>query len=65
MLKIAKLNGETSNNSISLIAIALAINIARLVATTLAILVAATPFKLIALIILIIVTPLSIMLIKL
>jgi hypothetical protein len=49
MLKIAKLNGETSNNSISLIAIALAINIARLVATTLAILVAATPLSLLLL----------------
>ena len=46
MLEIAKLNGETSNNSIKLVIAILAINIAKLVATTLTIPVIATPLKL-------------------
>jgi hypothetical protein len=46
MLEIAKLNGETSNNSIRLIAAMLIIGIAKLAAITLAIPVIATPFKL-------------------
>jgi hypothetical protein len=46
MLEIAKSNGKTSNNSASLAAAALAISIARLIAITLIILVAATPPKL-------------------
>jgi hypothetical protein len=57
MLKIAKSNSKTSNNSIRLAAAALAVNIARLIATTLAITVAATPLKLITLAIPIIATP--------
>jgi hypothetical protein len=46
MLEIAELNGETSNNSIRLAATMLIISVARLVATTLAIPVIATPLKL-------------------
>ena len=49
MLKIAESNNKTSNNSIRLIAAALIINIAKLVATTFIVLVAATLFRLIAL----------------
>jgi hypothetical protein len=45
MLEIAKLNGKTSNNSIRLVAAMLIISVARLAATTLAILVAAIPLK--------------------
>ena len=52
MLEIAELNGETSNNSASLVAATLIINIAKLAATALSILVIATPFKLTTLIIL-------------
>jgi hypothetical protein len=47
MLEIAKLNSEISNNNIKLVIAILAINIARLVATTFAILVIAAPLKLI------------------
>jgi hypothetical protein len=47
MLEIAELNGETSNNNIRLVVAILAINIAKLAATTLAILIAITPLKLI------------------
>jgi len=57
MLEIAELNGETSNNSASLVAATLIINIAKLAATALSILVIATPFKLTTLIILIIAAP--------
>jgi hypothetical protein len=46
MLEIAKLNSETSNNSVSLVVATLIISIAKLAATALAILVAATPLKL-------------------
>jgi hypothetical protein len=46
MLEIAKLNSKTSNNSIRLVAAILAISIAKLVATTLAIPVIVTLFKL-------------------
>jgi hypothetical protein len=46
MLEIAKLNSKTSNNSIGLVAAMLVINIARLAATTLAILIIATLFRL-------------------
>ena len=49
MLEIAKSNSKTSNNSIRLIAAALIINIAKLAATTLIILIIAAPLKLIAL----------------
>jgi hypothetical protein len=59
MLEIAKSNSETSNNSIRLAAVTPAINIARLVAAALAILIAAAPFKLTTLVILIIATPLK------
>ena len=59
MLKIAKSNSKTSNNSIRLAAAALAVNIARLIATTLAITVAATPLKLITLVVPIIALPLK------
>jgi hypothetical protein len=59
MLEIVKSNSKTSNNSASLIVATLAINITRLAATTLIILVIATPFKLITLIIPIIATPLK------
>jgi hypothetical protein len=48
MLEIVKLNSETSNNSTSLVAAALAISIAKLVATAFAILVIATPLKLVS-----------------
>jgi hypothetical protein len=47
MLEIAKSNSETNNNSIRLAATMLAINIAKLAAAALAILVIATPLKLI------------------
>jgi hypothetical protein len=43
MLEIVKSNGETSNNSIRLVVAILAISIARLVATTLAVPVTAAP----------------------
>jgi hypothetical protein len=46
ILEIAKLNSKTSNNNIRLIAIILAINIAKLVIIALIILIIATPFKL-------------------
>jgi hypothetical protein len=46
MLKIVKLNSKTSNNSARLVVSALIINIAKLVAITLLILIIATPFKL-------------------
>jgi hypothetical protein len=46
MLEIAKSNSETSNNSIKLVAAILAINIAKLAAIALVILVIATPLKL-------------------
>jgi hypothetical protein len=46
MLEIAKSNSKTSNNSIKLAVAMLAINIAKLVATALAIPIAATPPKL-------------------
>jgi hypothetical protein len=59
MLEIAKLNSKTSNNSIRLAVATLAISIARLVATTFAILVVATPLKLIALVVLVIAAPLK------
>jgi hypothetical protein len=59
MLEIAELNGETSNNSASLIVVTLAISIAKLAATILAILVIATPLKLTTLAILIIAAPLK------
>jgi hypothetical protein len=59
MLEIAKSNGKTSNNSIRLVAATLAINIAKLAATTLIVLVIATPFKLTTLVILIIAAPLK------
>jgi hypothetical protein len=45
MLKIAKSNGETSNNSIRLAAAMLAINVAKLAAAALAVPVAAAPLK--------------------
>ena len=57
MLEIAKSNSETSNNSTRLIAVTLTINIAKLVATTLAIPIIATPLKLTTLAIPIIATP--------
>jgi hypothetical protein len=47
MLEIVKSNSETSNNSVRLVVAMLAISIARLAAIALAILVVATPFKLI------------------
>jgi hypothetical protein len=59
MLEIVKSNSETSNNNTSLIIAALAINITKLVATALAILVAATPLKLTAFTVLVIATPLK------
>jgi hypothetical protein len=46
MLEIAKLNSETSNNSIRLAVAMLAISIARLAAAAFIILVIATPLKL-------------------
>jgi hypothetical protein len=51
------LNSKTSNNSIRLIAAALAVSIAKLAAITLIVLIAAAPFKLITLIVLVIATP--------
>jgi len=57
MLEIAKLNGETSNNSIKLAAATLAISITKLVATAFAVLVIAAPLKLTAFIVPIIATP--------
>jgi len=51
------LNSKTSNNSARLIAIILVISIAKLVATTFAIIIIAIPLKLITFIILIIATP--------
>jgi hypothetical protein len=48
MLEIAKSNSEISNNSIRLVIAILVISIAKLAAAALAIPVAATPFKLIA-----------------
>ena len=57
MLKIAESNNKTSNNSIRLIAATLAISVTRLVATTLAIPIIATPLKLTTLAIPIIATP--------
>ena len=59
MLEIAKLNSETSNNSIRLAVAMLAISIARLAAAAFIILVIATPFKLITLAILVIAAPLK------
>jgi hypothetical protein len=59
MLEIAELNGETSNNSTSLIVATLAINIAKLAAATFVILIIATLLKLIAFAIPIIVAPLK------
>jgi hypothetical protein len=59
MLEIEKSNSETSNNSISLVVVALIINIIKLAATTLAILIVATPLKLITFAIPIIATPLK------
>jgi hypothetical protein len=59
MLKIAKSNNKTSNNSIRLVAIALAISIAKLIAIALAILVIATPLKLTTFIVPIIAAPLK------
>ena len=59
MLEIAKSNSKTSNNSIKLAAAMLAINIAKLVATTLAILVIAILLKLTTLVIFVIVAPLK------
>ena len=59
MLEIAKLNGKTSNNNISLIIAMLAISIARLVATALVIPIIATPLKLATLAILVIIAPLK------
>jgi hypothetical protein len=47
MLEIAKSNSKTSNNSIRLAVAMLAINIAKLAAITLVILIIATPLKLI------------------
>ena len=52
-----ELNSKTSNNSIKLIIITLAISIARLVATTFAIPIIATPFKLTTFAVFIIATP--------
>jgi hypothetical protein len=46
MLEIAKSNGETSNNSIKLVAAMLAISVARLAAAALVILVIIAPLKL-------------------
>jgi hypothetical protein len=57
MLEIVKSNGKTSNNSARLVAVALAINIARLAAAAFAVPIIATPPKLAALIVLIIATP--------
>ena len=57
ILEIIKLNSETSNNSVRLVVVILIINIAKLVAATLAILIIATPFKLITFTILVIATP--------
>jgi hypothetical protein len=57
MLKIAESNNKTSNNSIRLIAATLAISVTRLVATTLAIPIIATPLKLTTLVIPIIAAP--------
>jgi len=59
MLEIAKSNSETSNNSARLAAVTLAINIARLAAAALIILVIAAFFKRATLIVLIIATPLK------
>jgi hypothetical protein len=57
MLEIAKLNGETSNNSVKLAVAALVISITRLVAIAFIVLVAAIPLKLTTLAIPIIVAP--------
>jgi hypothetical protein len=57
MLEIAESNSKTSNNSASLVAATLIINIAKLVTAAFAILVAATLFKLITFAIPIIATP--------
>ena len=57
MLEIAESNSETSNNSISLAAVTLAISVAKLVAITLAILITITPLKLATLVVLIIAAP--------
>jgi hypothetical protein len=46
MLEIAKSNNKTNNNSIRLVAATLVVNIAKLVATTLTIPIAAAPLKL-------------------
>ena len=51
MLKIVKSNSKTSNNSTSLAVAILTINIAKLIATTFIILIAATPPKLATLVI--------------
>jgi hypothetical protein len=59
MLEIAKSNSKTSNNSARLVAAILAINIARLAATALVILIIAAPFKLTTLVILVIAAPLK------
>jgi hypothetical protein len=57
MLEIAKSNSKTSNNSARLIVAALAISVARLAATTLAVPIIAAPLKLTTLIVLVIVAP--------
>jgi hypothetical protein len=59
MLEIAESNSEIDNNSARLAVATLIINIARLVATTLAVPIIATPFKLATLIILVIAAPLK------
>ena len=59
MLEIAESNSKIGNNSARLIIATLIINIAKLVAITLIILIIATSLKLITLIILIIATPLK------
>ena len=57
MLEIAKSNSKTSNNSIKLVIATLIINIAKLAAAALAVLVIATPLKPTTLIIPIIAAP--------
>jgi hypothetical protein len=59
MLEIAKLNSETSNNNIRLIAAMLTINIVKLAAAALVIPIIATPLKLIAFIVFIAAAPLK------
>jgi hypothetical protein len=59
MLEIAELNSETGNNSARLVVVALTISVARLAAAALAVLIAATPFKLATFAVLVIVAPLK------